>query len=383
MANGFAPNLLLQLSAIFNGQAPAAKITPPGYLNMLLKNGTPNVVSQAKSDELGHIRDVKYTYRQPGKKGQSGTTDDCAIDAVSARLESTIPVTAFRKRAIFFEDDLIAQYNTEASQIIRPATSGNGKIMLLSPDNFQGVLREIYEVIVENCRGLIADINSDLLTTQAAAFGVNATTGNNNAVTVNFPLSTATNPLTAGFTKLISDARVNEFDISRAMIVGSGLIDNYMIQQMLGAKSADQSGLNSTALTIAQNYFHDIDAANAWGANQFGVFDFGSVQFLDVNRYTGFKAGVRPGSVFFNAPLPLMDSAGDASISKMNFDFQFKYSDCPESQEVGGETTALGRGWNLIISKSFEQVNLPSDLYQTGDRLSGNNGTLRYTATNS
>lgn len=382
MANGFAPNLLLMLAAIFEGKTPAKKITPPGYLNMLLKNGTPNVVSTAKGDASGHVRDVKYFYRQPGKKGSSATTDNCEVDAKPARLEGTIPSTLYRKRTLIFEDDQIAQYEQAASNIIKPATNGVGKVMLLTPDNFQGIMAEIYETIVEECRGLIADINDDLLTAQVTAFGVNAVSGSNAAVTVNFPLSTATNALTAGFTKLISDARNNEFNLSDAMIVGSGLIDNYMIQHLMNAKSADQSGLNSAALTMANNYFFDIDAASAWGANQFGVFDKGSVQFLEVNRFIGFKAGVRPGSIFFNAPLPLVDAFGDPTISKMNFDFQIRYVDCPQSIDIDGTPTSVGRGWVVTISKSFHQVNLPSDLYKTGDRLDGSNGTLRYTATN-
>jgi hypothetical protein len=383
MANGFAPNLLLMLASIFEGQAPAKKITPPGYLNMLLKNGTPNVVSTAKSDASGHVRDVKYWYRQPGKKGSSATTDNCDVDGKPARVEATIPSTLYRKRTLIFEDDQIAQYEKEASGIVKPATNGTGKIMLLTPDNFQGMLLEIYDTIIEECRGLIADINNDLLTAQSAAFGVNAVTGTNAAVTVNFTLSTATNPLTDGFTKLIDQAQQNEFNIQDAMLVGSGLINAYMIQHMFGAKGLAQNGLNTAALAMGKNYFFDIDAANAWGANKFGVFDKGSVQFLDVNRFTGFKAGVRPGSIFFNAPLPLADAFGDPSISKMNFDFQIRYIDCPQSVEIDGTPTDVGRGWIVTIGKSFHQVNLPSDLYKTGDRLEGNNGTLLYTASNS
>jgi hypothetical protein len=255
--------------------------------------------------------------------------------------------------------------------------------MLLTPDNFQGMLLEIYDTIIEECRGLIADINNDLLTAQSAAFGVNAVTGTNAAVTVNFTLSTATNPLTDGFTKLIDQAQQNEFNIQDAMLVGSGLINAYMIQHMYGSKGLAQNGLNTAALAMGKNYFFDIDAANAWGANKFGVFDKGSVQFLDVNRFTGFKAGVRPGSIFFNAPLPLADAFGDPSISKMNFDFQIRYIDCPQSVEIDGTPTDVGRGWIVTIGKSFHQVNLPSDLYKTGDRLEGNNGTLLYTASNS
>lgn len=383
MANGFAPNLLLMLASIFEGQAPAKKITPPGYLNMLLNNGTPNVVSASKSDASGHVRDVKFWYRQPGKKGTSADTDNCDVDAKPTRLEGSIPSTLFRKRTLIFEDDQIAQYEKEASAIIKPGINGTGKVMLLTPDNFQGMLLEIYDTLIEECRGLVADINNDLLAAQATAFGVNAVTGTNASVTLNFPLSTTTNPLTEGWTKLIDQAQQNEFNLQDASIVGSGLINAHMIQHMLKATGMAQNGLNTAALTMAKNYFYDIQAATAWGSNQFGVFDKNAVQFLSVDRFVGFKAGVRPGSIFFNAPLPIVDALGNAALSKMNFDFQIQYVDCPKSIEIDGTPTNVGRGWIVSISKSFHQVNLPSDLYQTGDRLEGNNGTLRYTATNS
>lgn len=381
MANGFAPNLLLQLAAIFNGQAPAKKITSPGYLNMLLRQGTPNVVSTAKGDASGHVRDVKFYFRKPGTKGTSATVDNCEVDAKPARFEATVPSTLYRKRTLLFEDDQIKQYNTEASNIVKPAINGPGQIMPLSADNFQGMLKEVYDTIIEEMRGLVADINSDLLAAQAVAFGVNAVTGSNAVVPINFPLGLV-NPLNQGMTKIISDARVNEFDLANAFIVGSGLIDNYMVQHLFGAKSADSSGLNTAMLQAAKNYFYDIDAASAWGNNQLGIFDTNAVQFLEVNRYVGAFAGVRGKSIFFNAPLPIADSLGNADISKLNFDWQIWYSDCPQTIEIDGTPTAVGRGWIVTIGKSFHQVNLPSNLYPTGDRLEGNNGTIRYEATN-
>lgn len=381
MANGFAPYLLMQLGAIFNGQVPARKITTPGYLNMLLNQGTPNVVSTAKSDSSGHVRDVKFYYRKPGKKGLSATSDSCDVQAKPARLEATIPSTLFRQRVLIFEDDQIKQYESEASGIVKPNTNGNGQIMPLSADNFGGMLREVYETIIEDARGLIADINSDLLAAQAVSFGVNATTGSNAVKTVNMPLGLV-NPLESGFTQLIADARANEVDLSNCYIVGSGKIDNYMIQHLLGAKSTDASGLNSTALAIAKNYFFDIEAASAWGTDQLGIFDANAVQFLEVNRFVGAFAGVRGKSIFFNAPLPIVGSLGDSSISKINFDWQIWYNDCPQTIEIDGTPTSVGRGWIVSISKSFNQVNLPSTLYQSGDRLYGNNGTLRYKLTN-
>lgn len=377
MANGFAPYLLLQIAAAFGGKIPARKITPPGYTQMLLGQGTPNVISASKSDASGHVRDVKYWYRKPGKKGASATTDNCNVDVRPSRFEGTIPSTLFRKRTFLFEDDVIAQYETEASKVVKPAINGTGKVMELN--NFQGIFLEIYDTIIEECRGLMADINSDLLTQQVAAFGVNAVTGTNAVTSINFPMGPV-NPLNQGMTKILGDARKNEFDITQASLVGSGMLDYYMIQHLTGAKGTDQSGINTNLLNIAKNYYYDPEAAAIWGDDQFGIFDMNAVQLLQVDRFVGMKAGERPGALFFNAPLPLVDSLGN--VISMNFDWQIEYSSCPQTINIAGVPTAVGRGWIVTLSKSFSQVNLPNNLYQVGDVLAGNNGTLRYEASN-
>ena len=46
-------------------------------------------------------------------------------------------------------------------------------------------------------------------------------------------------------------------------------------------------------------------------------------------------------------------------------------------------TQAIKEGWKLMISKMFDMINIPTDAYVGTDRLTGNNGTLRYVITNS
>jgi len=373
---GFAPFLLLQAAAIQKAGYTAKKVTPKGYLEMLLSNGQPNLISQSVSDASGHVRDVKYWYRQRGIGGQSRTTDDCDIDARPSRLEGTIPSTLFRVSSWQFDDELIAKYEKEASAVVGPAAKAYDP---KSP--LPSIMMEIWDSVVEQANGLLIDINSDLMDLQAVAFGVNVVTGSNASQTLNFGLSTTTNPLNEGLTKLLTDARANEIDITSATIVGSGFIDAVYMQRVQNALSNAQNGVNQSNLSMPK-YFYDPMAATKFGANQFGLFEKDAVQLLSVDRYVGFKSGFKGNSYFFNITLPITNSLGGNELSNITFDCQMFYSDCPQTINVGGSPTAVGRGWNLIMSKSFYQVNKPSDSFASGDRLEGANGTLRYTATN-
>jgi len=374
---GFAPYILLQGSEIQKRGYDGAKVTAKGYLELLLSQGTPNIVSQSVSDGSGHVKDVKYYYRQRGVAGLSRSTDNCDIDAIPVRLEANIPSTLFKVRSLLFDDAMIAQYEADASKLI------NIKDGTVKTGNFSGIMNEIYQIMIEQANGLLADINGDLLDLQAAAFGTNVVTGSNAAQTLNFDLSTATNPLNSGLTKLLTDARRNEIDITSATIVGSGLIDGLFIQQMMGAISTAQNGVNQSRLGLPK-YFYDPMASTRWGANQFGMFEKDSVQLLAVDRFVGPAfSGPKGTSQFFNIKLPITNSLGGTELSNVSFDCQFKYFDCPQTINVDGTPTAVGRGWNLIMSKSYYQVNKPSDSFNASDVLTGVNGTLRYTATNS
>ena len=373
MGKGLAQALIVSAREAFKNAYPGDKITPLGYMQYLLGNSSPKVISDAKDDGSGYIRNVILRFMQRGKAGESVTVDDCSIQSKAAYLDYTVPATNFRAYGIVFEDDLIAQYEKDALAVLNignPSTP---------------IMKEVWDVIISKANGLFTDINNDLLAIQAANFGKNIVTGLNTAKTVNFPLNSTNNDLSTGMTSVMADAMTNEMRLAGSSIVGSGIILNYSLQQR--AKSADQAGVNTSLLQIP-DFKYDPYAQTAWGANDFALFEKDAVQFVNVCRFRGMKAGLRGTSYFFTLKLPVMDSVGQGSYAAFEFDVQITYRECPEEVQVGtydvttNPPVLMGRGWNVILMSSYQQVNIPTNSYAVGDRMYGNNGTYLFNATN-
>lgn len=370
MGKGLAQALLVTSMEAFKGAAGIQKVTTPGFTQMVLGNNKPDIISQGKDDGSGYIRDIKLRYRNRGVTGKSITEDDCSVQVRPAYLEVDIPATTYRALGLAFEDDLIAKFERDA---LAPTSLGMTTVM-----------KDVYEAIIEQANGIFGDIDLDLLAVQAANFGINKSTGLNTAKTVNFALSTATNPLNAGMTDVMSDAMLNEIRMDGMICVGSGLVNNYFLQQI--AKSADQSGLNTSQLMLPK-FYYDPYAQAAWGANKFGLFERNAIQFVNLCRFRGAKAGQKGSDFFMTLRLPITDSLGQGSLSAFEFDVQLTYRSCPGELQIGeaGEENPpvqLGRGWNIIISSNYQIVHQPADSYDAADRLFGVNGCLLYTATN-
>lgn len=374
MGKGLANALLISSREAFKGATPIAKLTTPGFLQYLLNNNKPNIISMAKDDGSGYLRDVKIRYRTRGVPGKTVTTDDCSIQVKPAYRELIVPATQFRALGVTFDDAEIKKFEEDA---LAQLALGNGSVM--TP-----VMKDVYEGIIEQMNGMFADINNDLLAVQVAAFGMNTVPGNNAAKTINFPLSTATNPLNTGMLEVMSDAMQNEVRLAGASIVGSGLVNSYYLQQP--AKGLDNNGVDSTKLAMPQFYF-DPYTQVAWGANQFGLFEKDAVQFVNTCRFRKGFDGEKGGDFFMTLRLPLQDSLGQGNMGAFEFDVQLTYRTCPGEIQVGPASEenppiAVGRGWNIILSCSYQTVNIPSDSYQTTDRLYQVNGTFRYAGTN-
>lgn len=373
MGKGLANALLIASREAFRGATPIDKVTTPGFLQYLLNNNKPDVIGNAKDDGSGYIRDVKIRFRQRGVPGQTVTTDDCSVQVKPAYQEYTVPATQFRALGIAFEDDQIAKFEQDA---MAQMSIGNPQMT--------GVMKDVYEAIIEQANGFFADIDNDLLALQAAAFGKNVVPNSNAARTINFPLNATNNDLASGMTLVQADAMANEVRLAGAIAVGSGLVNNYFLQQ--SAKSAAQNGLD-TSRQFLPTFYYDPYAQAGWGANQFGLFERNAVQWVNLCRFRGAKAGEKGGDFFMTLKLPIVDSLGQGSLGAFEFDVQLTYRTCPGEVQigtagVGNPPVALGRGWNIILMSSYQTVNIPSTSYAAGDRLNGVNGTFRYVATN-
>jgi len=182
-------------------------------------------------------------------------------------------------------------------------------------------------------------------------------------------------PLDDGMTKIISDYSIN-LGSGIPQVYGSGLFYNYVLQQK--SKSTDLRGYNTAIDVEGIKFYYDIKSANILGTNYICVCQPNSLQWVEYMRYTGFKAGTKPGaSQFFTLPLPMQVGS---EIVPVLFDVQLRYNDCAATftDAYYGNQITLEKGYNLILSKTSGLFCIPADAYRGTDRLKGNRGTLLY-----
>jgi len=369
MALGYCPAILEHMKYVIGENAPETKITPSGFLKVLLEKGaqaSPMGDPLTLSNEAGHIKDLRLKYYTRTEGSQISEIDNCDINLVPEYSEITIDSVATAKFGMHFSDETIARYCDEASRSV---------VLGGAPTPF---MQEHLAGLMASMNGFVTAINSGL--TSSVVWGVNAVTGNNTAVTVNFNQDLTVDDFTEGWTKVLNDYAFNE-GMGRPIVVGSGLVNAAAIQARNGLMT-NYAQMNNNAGFGAFDYYHDIISASTWGANQFGVFQPGTFGLVQINKYTGFRAGQKGTSWFWNMPIPMDMPGAEGLLPLFNIDFQMKYLDCPTTVIVGEEEVTYQRGWSLIMSKEYALWQVPNDAYQATDRLTGVNGAFRYTATN-
>jgi len=366
LGQGFRPYLLRAANSIFGDAAyPGYKLDPQGFLNLLQSQNKPQVLTL--NNAAGHRNTVQVSYKQRFTKDFTDTSKSCDVTSVLARQEASVDLSSTRQIAIYLADETVAQFEDEASRTVAVGQPAGE------------IAAELLDNILHAANAILQGVNDDLLTLAVAAIGKNRVTGSAASKTVNFPLNTTNLPLNAGMNEILSDYKINGGK-GRPQIIGSGLLHNFMLMQ--GAKSFDQSGLDTKIQAAGADFYHDLSAANILGSNQVITYEPNAVLIVEYMEYTGFKAGVKPGaSVFGTIALPM---AVGMEVVPVMFDWQLKYSDCPVSltDQYYGTTLNLQKGYNFILSKQCGLFTIPADAYRGTDPLSGNRGSLRYTITN-
>lgn len=373
MATGFVPYLLKQSKQVFMDANPSSKVTPPGFLNFLLRNSKPSILSEGLNDGSGHQRGIQVKYRTRGIEQWVSSYDNCAIDVAPSYRETSVSTTYFSKLTIHISDQDISKYENDASKTVavgKPSTP---------------LMNEIYMLILEQAQGLFQRINRNLVTSLSTSMGVNVVTGAATAQTVNFNLSGAVNNFAEGMTKVMSDVVVNEMNPNNVAIVGNGFINSFFMQKQFAAMSANQSGINNANIGNP-DFFWDPMTTAVLGANRFVVIEKNAFQLINITQFKGSFAGDKGRSIFGTITLPVADAMGN-SLLAYEFDFQLKYNDCPQVTtvaEYGGASNYVEkRGWEFTLMSTYDLFKIPSDAYNAGDRLTGNNGSLYFAATNS
>lgn len=368
MSNGFAPYLLKSINELAGEDDPQFKITPSGFLKMLL---AANTVRGARALELstpqGQKRQVfvKYQRRYPLSAVQEN--DNCDIDVSPQYLESELLNARIAKLGIYISFADLRRFMDDAVETVK---AGNPSTPFM---------RELVQSIMTAANAIVGKMDQRLL--DDVTWGVNAVTGTNAAVTVNINKDATKNDLESGVTKLLADAFENEM-WGNLQIVGSGLFKNYELQKL--ASVASLNGVDVSRFTGYQ-FYGDLyaKASTKFGTNQVGVFSQGSMGFVDLNKYIGAFAGQLGVSQLFQMTLPVATGQNDGTTEALTFDVQLRPIDCPTTLLNGqGDEVTYDKGYALYISKNYGLWQVPSDAYNTTDRLNGVNGALRYVITN-
>jgi len=354
---GVVQALIMTITALAGQNDPQYKVTPVGFLQMLLENSTTAQVANLDQLKMGLDREIKIRYMQRGLESEVQNRDDCDTPIRPEWKEVSIGQPLYSKIGIMIADSEMRKYQEAASQGV---TIGSPSV---------SVMAGLYETMLVKLNSLIQNVNNNLLSAQSTKWGVNAVTGLNTPQTVNFANTPTMND---GIVKLILDYQANEA-VGNPQIVGNGTVTAYDVLQGL-KKSYDSSGFSSNPL----NVYNDFSSASKWGVNHFGVFVPGLIAFVDYNKNVGPWAGVRGESLFFTLPIPMVLANG--KLSSLVLDCQLKYYDCPIFDPDTGVLIA-DRGYGITLGKYYGLWNAPNNMFAATDRLNGFNGSLHYIGT--
>lgn len=366
MANGFAPYILQHIKEIAKGATPQNKIELPGFTQSLITAHSKGVI---KNDTgFGQYRTVQVKKKQRYTAADTSTEASCDVTNVQGYTEDTVSVANYRQLAVHIEDEVIAGYEAYAN----------------NPTGLIGasVSPEFIDEMMLAANGLLSAVNADLVTLAAAAIGKNRRTGLTTASTINIGKDQNVLSLTDGLTQIMSDMRLNNMS-GKPIIVGSGLFNNFMLQQ--ASKQGGFNGLDTRIQAAGVDFFYDNDIASIIDDNSIIAYEKDAVQFVQYLKYRGpLKSGYKGTSWFGVAPLPVMttNASGGLSLVPMEFDVQLKYNDCEADFTVDGQSETLQKGWNMILSTNFGLWTIPSTSYKASDPLTGNRGSLLYNITN-
>lgn len=351
---GNANAILMNLNAAAKSNDPQLKVTPVGFLQMLLEHNAAGLaITNADDLRKGQNATIKVRYQKRGLESEVGTTDECGSTASGGYSETTITHAKFVRMGLKIDDDDM--------RLMTAAANENGG---------NGMNRAMVELIYTKVNGLIQKMDSLLVAEMSSAFGKNKAYAGTAAGAVQNIAFGEKMTMNNGLVKLRSDMSTNE-TYGDLLVCGNGRIVAYDTYQRYKSGTG-KDGIGSLPL----NVYEDHKTATSWGANYFGVFEQNCVGYVDWLKNVGNYAGDKGNSVFFTLPMPITLSNGQ--MITITFDAQLRYVDCPTYTD-GAKT--IDRGYELVLSKSFGLFTIPSDCYASTDPLNGVRGSYLYCAT--
>ena len=357
---GLITALYVNIAMIAGLNDPQMKVSPVGFLKMLLENNATTQVVNMSELLKGQDQQIKVRYMNRGTEDDVSNRDDCETSVTAEWQTCEIGHGMYSKIGILITDDQMRTYEAEAAKTA--AAQINGVNTLQTP-----LMVGLYQTLLTKVNGLVQKIDANLVSAMASKWGVNAAYGDANAHEITFGTTASMND---GVVKLLADAEANEV-AGDLLVCGSGVVRQFDLYNRF-KNGFDAAGIGAMGL----NTYVDPKTATKWGANHFGVFGKGSIGFVPWNKNVGDYAGERGGSAFFTLPMPVQLANGE--LSQLMFDCQLKYKDCPVYDDNGKKVA--DRGWVLLVGLHYGLFVAPNDMYAVGDPLRGVNGAFHYIA---
>lgn len=125
---GIVQSLLITISNLAGINDPQYKVTPVGFLQMLLNNATTANVNNLGALQEGLTREIKIRYMQRGIDTDTVDVDSCDTNITAVWKEATIGEALYSKIGIKIDDSLLRKLEDNAAQpfaLGSPATSLN------------------------------------------------------------------------------------------------------------------------------------------------------------------------------------------------------------------------------------------------------------------
>lgn len=357
---GLITALYVNIAMIAGLNDPQMKVSPVGFLKMLLENNATAEVINMSELAKGQDQAIKVRYMNRGVETDATDRDDCETPITAEWKTYEIGHGMYSKIGILITDDQMRTYEAEATKTA--AAQINGVNTLQAP-----LMVGLYQTLLTKVNGLVQKIDANLVSAMATQWGVNAAYGDANAHEITFGTTANMND---GVVKLLADAEANEV-AGDLLVCGSGVVRNFDLYNRF-KNGFDAAGIGSMGL----NTYVDPKTATKWGANHFGVFSKGSIGFVPWNKNVGNYAGEKGDAVFFTLPMPVQLANGE--LTKLLFDCQLWYEKCPVYDDGGNKIA--DRGWKLTIGLHYGLFVAPNDMYAVGDPLRGVNGAFHYIA---
>lgn len=360
--NAACPAILAALDSV-TAADPKKLIEPVGLVQALMDPLQPKNSAVQRYGEGGQVQPVRVYWTQRATEDEVRSAKSCDVGTLKVKQETNAVPDRYNEIAIeVSEEALRALCATLAERVTLEGSSI--KSIAGATDSQLGLYRDATEEIIRALPALRRKINQNLITDFLARVG--KFQGQGVSPSPSYTVRQALNngfdgaPVFDGYAKLDQDLS-SITDGARPILFGRGIFDlaNTALKYGCCNNGGTDFGRMRDDSEAQFNFYRDFQSGAILGANVVGGFFPGMAQLLRYNEYVGPYATPHG--------LTQRGTLSDPAIPGLKYDMRVIPGSC------------MGEGWTIILGLRYGLWVAP-DQYKSTDRLTGVNGTLKFTA---